>query len=56
MLKLDSATKKEIMQLQTRMLTIKKAAKKCKHFIIKCDKHGRVLGEQARGDDAQKLK
>lgn len=44
-LKLDSATKKEIMQLQTRMLTIKKAAKKCKDFIGKCEKHGRVLGE-----------
>lgn len=43
-LRLDSAKKSKINGLKDRMLKIKKAAKKCKRFVQKCEKKKGVVG------------
>ena len=41
---MDSAKKSKINGLKDRMLKIKKAAKKCKRFVQKCEKKKGVVG------------
>ena len=54
-LRLDQEKKIKIKALQERMLKIKKAAKKCKRFVQKCEKKKGVVGGGG-GEQIQKVK
>lgn len=52
---MDSIKKSKIKSLKDRMLKIKKAAKKCKRFVQKCEKKKGIVGGGS-GEQTQKVK